>query len=123
MFIFGCRPSTGVKANTTMVEDIYDAFILNADRINFAVKLPKIIDDFEGKDVNFETSSSAKLDTIKLYYQHNIAAHSLALVFANKDVDEDKETHDSEIHFSEMFKKSLRVERVHTYISLSFSQM
>ena len=26
-FIFGCRPSTGVKANTTMVKDIFDAFI------------------------------------------------------------------------------------------------
>ena len=123
MFIFGCRPSTGVKANTTMVEDIYDAFILNADRINFEVRLPKTLDYLDGKDVNFETSSSAKLDTIKLYYLHNIAAHSLALVFANHDEDEEEDTHDSEIYLSEMLKKSLKVERVHTYISLSYSQM
>ena len=106
-----------------MVEDIYDAFILNADRINFEVRLPKTLDYLDGKDVNFETSSSAKLDTIKLYYLHNIAAHSLALVFANHDEDEEEDTHDSEIYLSEMLKKSLKVERVHTYISLSYSQM
>ena len=98
MFIFGCRPSTGVKANTTMVEDIYNAFIENADRINFEVRLPRTLDYLDGKDVNFEISSSARLDTIKLYYLHNIAAHSLALVFANHS--EYDNTHDSEIHFS-----------------------
>ena len=121
MFIFGCRPSTGVIANTTMVQDIYDAFIENADRINFEVRLPKTLDYLDGKDANFETSSSARLDTIKLYYLHNIAAHSLALVFANHT--EYDNTHNSEIYFSEMLKKSLKVERVHTYINLSFSQL
>ena len=104
-----------------MVEDIYDAFIENADRINFEVRLPKTLDYLDGKDVNFETSSSARLDTIKLYYLHNIAAHSLALVFANHSQREN--TRDSEVYFSEMLKKSLKVERVHTYINLSFSQL
>ena len=40
MFIYGCRPSTGVKANTTMVKDIYDAFIENADSLNYTVQIP-----------------------------------------------------------------------------------
>jgi hypothetical protein len=40
-FIYGCRPSTGVKANTTMIKDIFEAFIANADRINFMVLLPQ----------------------------------------------------------------------------------
>ena len=26
-FIYGCRPSTGVKANTTMMKDIHKAFM------------------------------------------------------------------------------------------------
>ena len=104
-----------------MVEDIYNAFIENADRINFEVRLPRTLDYLDGKDVNFETSSSARLDTIKLYYLHNIAAHSLALVFANHSRREN--TRDSEVYFSEMLKKSLKVERVHTYINLSFSQL
>ena len=40
LFVFGCRPSTGVKANTTMVKDIFYSFIETADRINFMVLLP-----------------------------------------------------------------------------------
>ena len=40
LFVYGCRPSTGVKANTTMIKDIFEAFIKNADRINFMVLLP-----------------------------------------------------------------------------------
>ena len=59
MFIYGCRPSTGIKANTTMVKDIYEAFIENADRINFTVLLPMSLDYIEGKDVIFEIVTSA----------------------------------------------------------------
>ena len=40
LFMYGCRPSAGVKANTTMVKDILDALIKSADRINFTVLLP-----------------------------------------------------------------------------------
>lgn len=31
LFIYGCRPSTGVKANTTMVNDIMTALIDSKD--------------------------------------------------------------------------------------------
>ena len=44
LFIYGCRPSAGVKANTTMVKDILDALIKGADRINFTVLLPQALD-------------------------------------------------------------------------------
>ena len=27
LFVYGCRPSAGVRANTTMVKDILDAFV------------------------------------------------------------------------------------------------
>ena len=40
LFLYGCKPSAGVKANTTMVKDILKALIENADRINFMVLLP-----------------------------------------------------------------------------------
>ena len=35
----------GVKANTTMVKDIFNAFIDKADRVNFMVLLPQSLDD------------------------------------------------------------------------------
>ena len=40
LFLYGCRPSAGVKANTTMVKDILKALMKSADRINFTVLLP-----------------------------------------------------------------------------------
>ena len=55
LFVYGCRPSTGVKANTTMVKDIFKAFIENAERINFTVLIPKSLDFLQGNDVTFET--------------------------------------------------------------------
>ena len=67
-FVYGCRPSTGVKANTTMVQDIYDAFIQNADRINFIVLLPESLTYIKGKDTSFETANSSQIKTIKLFY-------------------------------------------------------
>ena len=40
LFLYGCKPSAGVKANTTMVKDILKALMQSADRFNFMVLLP-----------------------------------------------------------------------------------
>ena len=40
LFLYGCRPSAGVKANTTLVKDILNALMLSADRLNFMVQIP-----------------------------------------------------------------------------------
>ena len=82
-FIYGCRPSTGVKANTTMVKDIFDSFIENADRINFTVLLPDVFNFMDANDVSFETATSAKIKIIKLYHKHNVATLSIGLVIAH----------------------------------------
>ena len=44
VFLYGCRPSAGVKANTTMVKDILSTLMLSADRFNFMVQLPQVLD-------------------------------------------------------------------------------
>ena len=44
MFLYGCKPSSGVKANTTMVKDILKALMKSADRINYMVLLPQAFD-------------------------------------------------------------------------------
>ena len=44
IFLYGCKPSAGVKANTTMVKDILNALMLSADRINFMVLLPQALE-------------------------------------------------------------------------------
>ena len=61
LFIYGCRPSTGVKANTTMVYDIMTALVDNKDRINAMALIPESLDDLKGNDATFETVSSSRL--------------------------------------------------------------
>ena len=123
-FVYGCRPSTGVKANTTMVKDIFDAFIKNADRINFMVLLPHAFGFLDGNDVSFETASSSRIKIIKLYYKHKIATKSIGIVFShNTNRDLEVDTDGSEVHFHKILKHGLKVERVHTYVKLSLSQL
>lgn len=60
-FIYGCRPSAGVKANTTMVKDIMTALFENKDRIDAMILLPQSFEDLKGDDASFETASSARI--------------------------------------------------------------
>ena len=118
LLIFGCRPSTGVKANTTMVKDIFDSFIQNAERINFTVLLPDVFNFMDANDVTFEMVSSSKIKIIKLYHKHNVATTSIGLVIAHgfHIADTDALCH-------KMLKKCLKLDRVHTYKGLSLSQL
>ena len=84
LFVYGCRPSTGVKANTTMVKDIFDSFIENADRINFMVLLPDVFNFMNANDASFETATSSKIKILKLYHKHNVATMSIGLVFSHQ---------------------------------------
>ena len=80
IFLYGCRPSAGVKANTTMIKDILNALINSADRINFTVLLPQALEQLKGNDASFETACSSSIQTVKLYYNLNVVTKSLGLV-------------------------------------------
>ena len=116
-FVYGCRPSTGVKANTTMVKDIFYSFIETADRINFMVLLPQAFGFLAGNDATFETVQSSRIKTIKLYYKHKVATQSIGLVFAHVSIG------GNEILCHKMLKYGLKLDRVHTYKDLCLSQM
>ena len=73
-----------------------------------------------GNDVNFETASSAKIKTIKLYYKHKVVMLSIGLVIAHKC--QYDESWDEAILCHNMLKQGLKVDRVHTYRDLSLSQ-
>ena len=92
-----------------MVKDIFEAFIENADRINFMVLLPQAFSFMNANDVTFETATSSKIKTLKLYHKHNIATLSIGLVFAHGY------TYGNEELLHKMLKYGLKVDRVHTY--------
>ena len=123
-FLFGCRPSTGVKANTTMVKDIFDAFIEKADRINFMVLLPHVFDLISGNDASFETVSSSGIKTIKLFHKHNIVSKSIGLVIASKMVSDDGSYYrfDNSPLCYKMIKHGLKLDQAHAFKGLSMSQ-
>jgi hypothetical protein len=69
-------------------------------------------------DVTFETATSSKIKTIKLYHKHNIATLSIGLVFAHTDY----YGKGNDVLLHKMLKYGLKVDRVHTYVDLSESQ-
>ena len=101
-----------------MIKDIFEAFIENADRINFMVLLPQAFSFMNANDVTFETATSSKIRTIKLYYKHNIATLSIGLVFAHSL----SSGRGNEVFLHKMLKNGLKLDRVHTYVGLSLSQ-
>jgi hypothetical protein len=103
-----------------MVKDIFEAFIENADRINFMVLLPQAFSFMNANDVTFETATSSKIKTIKLYHKHNIATLSIGLVFAHRGKKGFGKGNEVLLH--KMLKYGLKLDRVHTYVGLSLSQ-
>jgi hypothetical protein len=81
LIVYGCRPSAGVKANTDMVKNMLFALIENTDRINCMTLFPWALDFINSSDAQFETSSSSKIQTLKLFYKYDTVTHSIGLVF------------------------------------------
>ena len=105
-----------------MVKDILNALIKGADRINFTVLLPQALDQLKGNDASFETASSSKIKTLKLFYKYNIATQSIGLVFAHNLVHEEG-FKGKEVLCHKMLKYGLKLDRVHTYKDFSLSQL
>ena len=80
-FVYGSRPSVGVKANTDMVKSILFAFMENADRLNCMVLIPEVLEFLKSDDASFETASSNRIQTVMLFYRHNVVTHSIGIVF------------------------------------------
>ena len=80
-FVYGSRPSVGVKANTDMVKSILSAFMENADRINCMVLIPQTLEFLKSDDASFEAASSNRIQTIMLFYRHDVITHSIGIIF------------------------------------------
>ena len=63
-----------------MVKNILSAFIESADRINCMTLIPWSLDFIDSNDAQFETASSSKIQTLQLFYKHDIVTRSIGLV-------------------------------------------
>ena len=64
-----------------------------------------------------EFSTSQNIETIKLYYKYRVVTESVALVFAHGRID------NQQVDCSQMLKQGLKVDRVHTHVEFSLSQI
>ena len=69
-----------------MVKNMLFALIENADRINCMTLFPWALDFINSSDAQFETSSSSKIQTLKLFYKYDTVTHSIGLVFYHNQI-------------------------------------
>ena len=87
LLLFGCRPSLGVDAETTMIADLIRTLLSRLDRQTLAVTFPKVLDQMEGSDASFEMSASNSIKPMNLFYAHNIATHKMGLLLVNNGIE------------------------------------
>ena len=83
IFIWGCRPSAGVAAQTAMVEELVQMLSKKCDRDTMTIELPYAFQNMVGKDANYEIVTSSTIQPILLSYSHNVANHTIAYIFVN----------------------------------------
>ena len=71
----------GVLSRTQMVADITRRMLQRVNKTDCSLSLAEVFESLQGKDCDFEQVSSNILQPLKLYYTHNIAKKSLAIVF------------------------------------------
>ena len=52
--MWGCGPATGVKSDTTMVDDIGKIFLEKINLSTLSLIIPQALEEVTGKDASFE---------------------------------------------------------------------
>ena len=73
-----------------MVKDVTEAFLFKYDRETLTCDFPEVVADLVGTDSNFEIVSSSTLQTLRLFYGHNYAKRSVALIFVTTELKTNK---------------------------------
>ena len=58
LFMWGCRPSNKILAETTMVKDVVRTLLRNYDRNSLSIELPRAFEHLKGEDAKFEMVTS-----------------------------------------------------------------
>ena len=111
-----------------MVQDIFDAFMIQQDPIDASIKLPTVFDYLQSSDASFETAHSSQIQTIQLFYSYNVITESIGLVlYHNPRKDEYDKKLDTDFNLvspcQEMLQKTLKLNRVHVFGDISISQL
>ena len=79
--IWGCKPNTGVAANSKMVSEICKRFLTYYNRFTMELAFPECLRDLEGEDASFEVVTSQTILPLVLIYSHRVATKTIAVIF------------------------------------------
>ena len=65
-----------------LIKDLVNLLIKRLDRQTLSVQFPDVVNQL-GPDENLEVSASNSISPLKLFYSHNIATHTIAMVLVN----------------------------------------
>jgi hypothetical protein len=80
VFVSGCAPSSGVKADTKIVEDLKIIF-MQFDIASLTLRVPDVFDSFSGQDASFEILVSGTAQVLKLHFEGDLVVKSIAVIF------------------------------------------
>ena len=80
VFLSGCAPSSGVKADTKIVEDLMIIF-MQFDIASLSLRVPDVFDSFNGQDASFEILVSGTAQVLKLQFEGDLVEKSIVVIF------------------------------------------
>ena len=82
---FGCQPSRGNVPDTKMLDEFFETLRDKYDRRTLSLTFPRELDAMlaNPQDAQWELWRSNQLQSVKLFYEHNVVSHSIGGVFVN----------------------------------------
>jgi len=80
IFVSGCAPASGVKADTKIVEDLKKIF-MEFDISSLTLLVPDVFDSFSGQDASFEILVSGTAQVLKLHFLGDLVEKSIVVIF------------------------------------------
>ena len=88
--MWGCRPSSTVDANTSMVRDLISTFEHRFNPQTLMLNIPEAFEHLKGSDANFEMVTSNTIQSTRMEYNQNIITESRAVIFINTSCNKTK---------------------------------
>ena len=82
---YGCQPSQGIVDGAKMIEDFFQTLRDKYDKRTLSLVLPRELDAMlsNPRDAQWEFWRSNQLQSVKIFYEHNVVSHSIGVVFIN----------------------------------------
>ena len=82
-FIFGCRPSKTVSADTDMVKQLVLTIENRYDKNTLKLEIPESFEYIKATNENLEITASSTIQPLNLFYEDNFVTETIGYIFVN----------------------------------------